>query len=187
MNQLTTSNWIEIISIIASLTVSFASIWIALKSLNRAEKSAKALEVSNFNAERPYVTIYSTGLNTGVMSFHKFLIIKNFGKSAAKVKLITYTGELDANNQSRNLTSLHDFVLAPGMSVRSNIDAAFKNTVIFHVEYSDLQGHSFNETFDVNFGFGDTLVYAEASKGNMPKGYNELIAALHIIAQQLQD
>lgn len=191
------SDWIQIFSIFASLAVLIISVCIALKSLNRAEKSAKATEIANFNATRPYVTIYSNSLDTGLLAIHKYLIIKNFGKTAAKVKTIDFNGELDEINKERKLRSLHDFVLAPGMSVRTVISANFSKTIMFQVTYSDLENNQFKEDYKVNFGFSDDLVFAKASAeandevkaeiNRLPKGYVEVISALNVIAQQLQN
>ncbi|MGV0167145.1 hypothetical protein ACRYI5_00935 [Furfurilactobacillus sp. WILCCON 0119] len=185
MTHLTTDNWIQIIGIIASFTASTVSVTIAVLALLQTRKAALRTKDIAFNESRPYVTIYMTALDTGVMSMHKYLVIKNFGKSAANISSIIPKGNLDKPNQERKLASLKNFVLAPGMSVRANVNANFSDTVIFEVMYTDANKNTFNDTFSVNFGYGDDLIYEEASKSGLPDGVNEIIAALNIIAQQL--
>lgn len=187
LSQLTPSNWVQIFSTVATLIVSVVSITIANSSLKQTKQAAIDTKKSEFNATRPYVTIYSNVISTGIMSIHKFLIIKNFGKTAAQVKSIEFSPQLDKSNQERNLASLHNFVLAPGMSIRAEVDQKFGEVVTFKVKYCDFEMHKFYESYNVNFGFENDVRYSEADNSALPAGVKEIVNALNIIAQQLQD
>lgn len=190
---LTVSNWIQIIGIIVTFITTLVSLWIALRSLRLSKKSidmatesAEQTKLSAFNANRPYVVAYTTSLDSGLMSIHKYLIIKNFGKSAAMIHTIHTSDELDDSNSDKKLESLTNFTLAPGMSIPATVDSNFMETVTFNIVYSDLDNHKFEESFPVNFGFMSSVRFETSSIANLPEGFNELIAAINVVSQQIQ-
>ncbi|KAF0361404.1 hypothetical protein [Pediococcus acidilactici] len=191
--KLSASNWIQIIGILVSTLSAIISLVIAVKSLKTSQRSielaansAEQTKISTYNANRPYVVAYTTSIETGMMSMHKYLIIKNFGKSAAHVSSVIPLSDLDSANKERKLKSLKDFTLAPKMSIPIIVDSNFMDTIKFEIIYNDLDDHKFDEIFEVNFGFMQDIKYATASKSNLPGGFNELIAAINILAQQIQ-
>jgi hypothetical protein len=192
-SQFTITNWISVIGIIVSSITTIVSLAVAVKSLKTSQKSielaansAEQTKLSTYNANRPYVVAYTTSIETGLMSMHKYLIIKNFGKSAAHVSRVLPLNDLDSTNKERKLKSLKKFTLAPKMAIPIIIDSGFMDTIKFKIIYSDLEGHKFDETFEVNFGFMQDVKYETASRSDLPSGFNEIIASINILAQQIQ-
>ncbi|HBH6328674.1 recombinase family protein [Enterococcus faecium] len=65
------------------ILVSCISLAIALGSLYQSKKSIQLTENSILSANRPYVVIYIETLDT--VYFERYIVIKNFGKSAARI------------------------------------------------------------------------------------------------------
>ena len=70
------------------ILVSCISLAIALSSLYQSKKSIQLTEKSILSANRPYVMFYIETLDT--VYFEKYIVIKNFGKSAAKILDLTF-------------------------------------------------------------------------------------------------
>lgn len=193
VSQFTITNWITIVGIIVSSITTVVSLVVAVKSLKNSQKSielatnsAEQTKISTYNANRPYVVAYTTNIETGLMSMHKYLIIKNFGKSAAHVSSVIPLTKLDSTNSDRQLDSLKDFTLAPNMSIPIVFNSDFMNTVEFEIIYNDLENNKFDEKFNVNFGFMKDIKYEIASRSDLPAGFNEIIASINVLAQQIQ-
>lgn len=93
----TTAEMIQILTAVASLVISVVAIWQARKSIKLTESSIR-------DANRPYVTIYVETLDT--VYFEKLLVVKNYGKTAAKIVELTFHSKLDKINEGKNLQSL---------------------------------------------------------------------------------
>ena len=110
--ELTSSDIIEIIGIIASLITSIVAIVISIATLRQNSKMLK-------ESTRPYVTIYIDSITICEQS--SYFILKNFGNSPAYITDFQYDPILRKTNQKKKiLQDQFDFVkgiiLAPGQS-----------------------------------------------------------------------
>ncbi|MBC1567291.1 hypothetical protein HCJ20_00025 [Listeria sp. FSL L7-1425] len=150
---MTTSDWIQVLSIIATLIISTASIVIASKSL-------KLTKISIESANRPYVTCYLDMVIVG--HYQKYLIIKNFGASSAIIKNISFLGEIILENEN-NLESLHETIIAPNQKFIISFDKEVpdKSIISVVISYQGFQGNMFKEEFQLNPNFSKDIVYVE--------------------------
>lgn len=89
MIRLSVENWINIISIVVSTTISIASIFIAIKTLKITSKSI-------YDSNKPYITVFIERINV-VSTPNFYLVIKNFGKTGAKILEINFDSKFDKN------------------------------------------------------------------------------------------
>ena len=143
--SLTTSDIIEIISIITSLIVSIIAIFISVKSLKQAqitnEQNNKMLE----EATRPYIAIYLDSIT--ICEQDSFLVLKNFGQSPGLITLFEFdpilkTLEPNDTDIGKLINSQYDIVkgltLAPGQSkmMYCNVPKLSKDTLTFKIGYT---------------------------------------------------
>ena len=76
INSFDISDWIQILSIVATTIISIVSVLIATKSLRLIRKSIE-------DANRPYTGCYVEMIEVG--HFQKCFVIKSFGKTPAKI------------------------------------------------------------------------------------------------------
>ncbi len=107
---MSTSDIISIISIIATFVASAVSIIIAILAL---KQSSQSLE----EAIRPYVVIYTQ--YTQVRTGHFYIVIKNFGQTAATITKISCNRDLSPYTfNEKNLFDTNKMIsLAPNQSI----------------------------------------------------------------------
>ncbi|EHT4843814.1 hypothetical protein KX880_002886, partial [Listeria monocytogenes] len=149
--NMTTSDWIQLLSIIATLIISTVSIVIASKSL-------KLTKISLESANRPYVTCYLDMVTVG--HYQKYLIIKNFGSSSALIKDIKFIGEPPFKYR-KDLGSLHETTIAPNQKFIFLFEkkAPTKSIVSVIISYQDSLGNFYKEVFQLNPNFSKDMVY----------------------------
>lgn len=133
--SLTTSNIIDILGILAALIPSLVAIAISLKTL---KQNSQMIEDSS----RPYLMIYSAC--THIVSPSCYLILKNFGQSAAYVDSFTYDFDLGkctvSGSRGEPFQNIDGTCIAPGQSFRAIIDynkvISQTDKINFHISYS---------------------------------------------------
>lgn len=164
--HLSPSNWIEIVSIIASLVTSVTAIVISVLTLKTTKESID-------EANRPYVVAY---LNWEWIDEHlrEFLVIKNFGVTGATINSIDYSEPwINSHNQKPIFYDMNDYFIAPSQKYVSlaEVDATGKghprsrtNPITLTINYS-WNGHSdsFKHTFTT-----DAWKQFEASRAESP-------------------
>lgn len=172
---MTTSDWIQIISIIATLFISTVSIIIALKSLKLTKSSIES-------ANRPYVSCYLDMVSVG--HYQKYLVIKNFGFTPAIILKISFIGELALKNRS-DLDSLHETTIAPNQKFAIVYDkkAFNKSIVSVMINYQDLHGNLYEELFQINPNFTEDLVSANSKQEDNTDKYYILKNIFHEITK----
>lgn len=144
------SDWIQVIAICISLLVSVVSIL-------QTRKSIKMTENSVFEANRPYISIFVETLDT--VYFEKYLAIKNFGQTSAKILELEFQTKLDSSNERFKLQSLVGGTIAPGQKFTSSLDADFNDLVIVSLTYQDMDGNNYQEKFDVKTDMAKQLLW----------------------------
>ena len=98
--QLSPSDLIQIAGIIVSLICSLIAIAISLKTL---KQNSKMIE----NSTRPYIGIYIA--STYIRDVSCYLVVKNFGQSAATIRSFTYDFDLAKLNRSPSSRQLKKY------------------------------------------------------------------------------
>lgn len=149
------SDWIQVIAICVSLFVSVVSILQTRKSIKMTEKSV-------FDANRPYVSIFVEALDT--VYFEKYLVIKNFGNTSAKILSIAFKTDLDEWNNKYKLQTLVDGSIAPGQKFTSSLDESFNELIVVSISYEDLDGNIYTDLFNVKTDMSKRLLWSAKSK-----------------------
>ncbi|WP_270993504.1 hypothetical protein [Listeria seeligeri] len=172
---MTTSDWIQIISIIATFLISTVSIIIALKSLKLTKNSIES-------ANRPYVACFLDMVSVG--HYQKYLVIKNFGSTPAIIKKISFIGEITLKNRI-DLDSLHETTIAPNQKFAIVYDkkASNKSIVTVKINYQDLHGNLYEELFQINPNFTKNLVSATSKQEDNTDKYYILKNIFHEITK----
>lgn len=129
------------LEMIQSIT-SIVAVTIAICTL---KQTAKQIEEST----RPYLTVYQTRINLG--EIRNILILKNFGKSAAKINSIEYDEkllELSYADKLKPFASTIGTTIAPGQSFKCEIKSATSEDFIvnFKIKYSSLSEKEYLDT-----------------------------------------
>lgn len=128
------------LEMIQSIT-SIVAVIIAICTL---KQTAKQIEEST----RPYLTVYQTRINLG--EIRNILILKNFGKSAAKINSINYDEKLLKLSYFENYEPFKSTVgttIAPGQSFKCEIKPSVSKDfeVVFDISYTSLSNKEYNE------------------------------------------
>lgn len=174
-NLFTKAEIIQILSVLVSLVIGVISTIIAVKTLRQNHKMIE-------ETSRPYVMIY-----LGITNFQSptaYLIVKNFGKSAAHITGISCDYDLSMISLDENhipFSHLVKTTLAPGQSIRYivNLMTTIKeNDVLnFNLQYES-EFKKYSEKCTINPASEADAPYARAATDE-----HELI----IISYALQD
>ena len=129
--------------------ISCISLAIALVALYQSKKSIQLTEKSILSANRPYVMIYIETLDT--VYFERYIVIKNFGKSAARILDLSFTSKLDTKNDIYQLESLVGGIIAPNQKFTISVDPNFNEAITGKIKYQDLNGIIYEVDRDNNF------------------------------------
>lgn len=108
LNSLSLSDLIEVIGIIVSFLTSIVAIIISVKTL---KQNSKMIEDST----RPYVVVYNSLVNGGLSPI-QFMIVKNFGQSAAKIVSLNITPKVNVTYSDELFANLSNQTIAPSQS-----------------------------------------------------------------------
>lgn len=148
---MTLSDKIQLAGILTSTVVSIISITIAVFSL---KQNNKMLESSS----RPYISIYLRKIN--VTRPEHYIVVKNFGSSAALIKKFEADVDLKLLNPSRNFpedifpfSNIVNTLIAPNQSLFSYfiLDKALEHfeNITFDIEYSS-DSKTYKDTITLN-------------------------------------
>lgn len=151
------SDWIQVIAICISLFVSVISILQTRKSIKMTEKSV-------YDANRPYVSVFVETFDT--VYFEKYLVIKNFGQTAAKILELEFQTKLDSSNEQFKLQSLVGGTIAPGQKFTSSLDSDFNDLVVVSFSYQDMDGNIYHEQVDVKTDMSKQLLWHSQTKSS---------------------
>lgn len=161
------TDWIQAVVAVISLITSIIAVVISVKSLRLTQKSI-------LDANRPYVTMYLDAVDT--IYFSKDLVIKNFGKTSARIDNIEFDTELDQLNKEKKMQSLIGGTIAPSQKFTTTLKNDFSKMLTVHVQYSDLNGKKYEETIVIKTDMGKDLLWS--SKTNS-KDSTEATAIKH--------
>ena len=145
---LSTSDWIELIGIVASLITGIIAIIISVKTL---KQNSIMIEEST----RPYIVVYREYVQV-LSSIHEYLVIKNYGKTGATIDSLSIEPPYEKTDLPKKV-SISDGIsgqfLAPSQSLTTVLFAnAFKNNrtgiTRFTISYHTLE-KSYSDTFTI--------------------------------------
>ena len=142
--QRTTFDYLIVIIPIVISVISVISVIISTVNLYLTKQSI-------YNATKPVVTPYIEIING--LSFQKNLVIKNFGKTPARITNLKFYSKLDEFNERFKMKSVIGSFIAPGQKFSTNISDTFEDDIILTLEYIDSFGKitTVNETLKTNF------------------------------------
>lgn len=177
MNPITisTSDLIQIIGIIISLISGIIAIVISVLTLRQNNKMIE-------NSTRPYVVIYNDLVN-GAGTPIQFLIIKNFGQTAAKINSIEILPkDIDFTYSKQLFSNMSDQIIAPGQSYSTafKLSEACSDTVLsIKINYST-DRISYSETFSISQKAISDHIHSKVKS-------NDISHSLEIISGSFQD
>lgn len=138
-------------------------------------------------ANQPYISIYVEFIDTVTAS--KYIVIKNFGKTSAKITGITYSKSFVNEEGFPQLASVVNSMVAPSQKFMSFIDNKFKDSLTAFVEYEDLNGRKYTDAFPLKFSATDQLLWVGTNtpekKDSDSDETNAIRAAAHLIAKHM--
>ncbi len=156
--KLSTSDKIQIISIIATTLISVVSVIIAVATLRQTNKITE-------EANRPYVVIYLEVIQV-TSSFTYYLVIKNFGASGAIIDSVSYFPDFQNKFKNKPFSKLENHFIAPNQSLSTA--CCFQKPYIpitFVINYH--QGKKFyTESFIINPEATSSILITKSAPSN---------------------
>lgn len=158
-NDLTVSDQIQIISIVASTTISIVSVLIAVFTLRQTNKITK-------EANRPYISISLEYITVTALK-DIYLVIKNHGQTGAIINSITFSREPDFLLGAQIFENLTNSFIAPTQTISTNCN--FEDSpepITVFIEYS--QGRTvYKEQFPLNPKAVQNIIYSQTSSHHL--------------------
>lgn len=155
---LSTSDVIEIASIITGSLLSIISLWIAVKSLKQSQKSIELAELSIEESNRPYVVVYRDFvqiLNTA----HEYLVIKNFGNTGATIDSLEISPPYsDSDVHFDNFKNINNTFIAPRQSINSAVFANSANNRRTGITKISIKYHTDHKTYSDVFCINEDIM-----------------------------
>ncbi|MCU4809604.1 hypothetical protein [Bacillus cereus] len=159
------TDWIQIAGIIASTIISISSIIIAVKSLKLTQKSIE-------DANRPYITCFISAIDTGFLA--KYFIIKNFGKTSARIINIEFNKELTELGRNGSIDSIINTTIVPNQKFMTVVPSQMNDIIDVTITYEDSNKKLFKETYTINFGYSKDLVYKVVNQSGLDSTANTM-------------
>ncbi|MBC2241823.1 hypothetical protein [Listeria booriae] len=158
------------IAVITGITA-IISVIIAVKSLKLTQKSIE-------DANKPVVVCYLDMVDVGF--YHRYFVIKNFGKTPAKIINISFEN-LQNKIGRNNLGSLKGTLIAPNQKFVISIDNDYDNkeNLTVTIIYEDSNKNQFDEVFILNPNFSKDISFTRSSLSSLSKEANELRNMYH--------
>lgn len=152
---MTTSDIIEVLSIITSTIIGLISIYYSNKAIKIASNANKLTAEITAETNRPVVVAYLETVE--IESFHKYMVIKNFGHTPATILDLKFMQSID--EYDFNMSSLIGYTIAPSQKFMHVIDNDLKGTVIINIIYQTVTGQNFDEVYQVKLNATEKLFW----------------------------
>mgnify|MGYP003621982487 CR=1 FL=1 len=152
---MTTSDIIEVLSIITSTIIGLISIYYSNKAIKIASNANKLTAEITAETNRPVVVAYLETIE--IESFHKYMVIKNFGNTPATILDLKFMQSID--EYDFNMSSLIGYTIAPSQKFMHVIDNDLKGTVIINIIYQTVTGQNFDEVYQVKLNATEKLFW----------------------------
>ncbi|HEM3681599.1 TPA: hypothetical protein ACGO1P_001622 [Streptococcus suis] len=152
---MTASDIIEVLSIITSTIIGLISIYYSNKAIKIASNANKLTAEITAETNRPVVVAYLETVE--IESFHKYMVIKNFGNTPATILDLKFMQSID--EYDFNMSSLIGYTIAPSQKFMHVIDNDLKGTVIVNIIYQTVTGQNFDEVYQVKLNATEKLFW----------------------------
>lgn len=153
------SDIINIISIIASTSVSIVSIYYSQKAVKIASDANKLTSEITEEANRPVIVAYLDTIE--INDFHKYLVIKNFGNTSATILDLKFSKDVDT--LGFNMSSLIGYTMAPSQKFMHVLDNDLKDTIAVNIIYKNQTGKTYDEEYLVKTDATSKLLWIGSS------------------------
>lgn len=153
------SDIINIISIIASTSVSIVSIYYSQKAVKIASDANKLTSEITEEANRPVIVAYLDTIE--INDFHKYLVIKNFGNTSATILDLKFSKDVDT--LGFNMSSLIGYTMAPSQKFMHILDNDLKDTIAVNIIYKNQTGKTYDEEYLVKTDATSKLLWIGSS------------------------
>ena len=153
------SDIINIISIIASTSVSIVSIYYSHKAVKIASDANKLTSEITEEANRPVIVAYLDTIE--INDFHKYLVIKNFGNTSATILDLKFSKNVDT--LGFNMSSLIGYTMAPSQKFMHILDNDLKDTIAVNIIYKNQTGKTYDEEYLVKTDATSKLLWIGSS------------------------
>ena len=153
------SDIINIISIIASTSVSIVSIYYSHKAVKIASDANKLTSEITEEANRPVIVAYLDTIE--INDFHKYLVIKNFGNTSATILDLKFSKDVDT--LGFNMSSLIGYTMAPSQKFMHILDNDLKDTIAVNIIYKNQTGKTYDEEYLVKTDATSKLLWIGSS------------------------
>ncbi len=153
------SDIINIISIIASTSVSIVSIYYSHKAVKIASDANKLTSEITEEANRPVIVAYLDTIE--INDFHKYLVIKNFGNTSATILDLKFSKDVDT--LGFNMSSLIGYTMAPSQKFMHILDTDLKDTIAVNIIYKNQTGKTYDEEYLVKTDATSKLLWIGSS------------------------
>lgn len=171
---MTITDWIQAFSSVVALIIST----FAVVQTYKIQK----------DSSKPYINVYFEFIDTVTAS--KYISIKNFGKSPARITYLRFSKKLDPANEDTQMQSIIGTTLAPNQKVMTFIDNEYNEKLTATIHYIDKRNHKYSETFPLNLNVdGFTWITENLpsidTRGETPEA-RAIRIATHAILKKLQ-
>ncbi|KAI3350759.1 hypothetical protein FDB30_03650 [Clostridium botulinum] len=155
-NSLSTTDKIQILSIIFSSLLSLISVCIALGTLKQTNKIS-------LDSNRAYIIFY---IDKNRAESSSNLVIKNFGKTGGKLISLTLDPTLDYEKSKigvlvKPITNYSNIFLAPGQSIKSAFFFESYPDTKFNISISyETCGKLYNESYTIDLDYYESILEA---------------------------
>lgn len=169
---------IETISAIVTALTAIGAVVISVLTLKQNNKMI-------YEANKPIIEIYIHGID--VHHPHKYIVVKNFGKTAAKITSISFNKSLDRFNNERKLSSLVGTTIAPGQSFYTTYDKSFTEKLVATISYtSNIMKHEEFQHFNLDFAQLDSLAYTHVTTPSMSDESKAIINGIEALIKSIK-
>lgn len=177
---LSSSDKIELFSIITSLITSIVAIVISITTLRQSNKAI-------IESSRANIVFY---IEKSKYKFLHTLVIKNFGNSIGKILFISTNPKIDwsktkmANIPVKPITDFNNICLVPNQSIKSDFDFRNFDTNVINVclKYETL-GKPYIENYNLTLDITNNIAHIEPDTSTVQKG----LKAIHNSIQELSE
>ena len=152
---MTLSEIIEILSIIFSTIIGAISIYYSNKAIKIASEANKLTAEITADANRPVVVAYLETVE--IESFHKYMVIKNFGNTPATILDLKFMRSID--KYDFNMSSLIGCTIAPSQKFMHFINDETEGIVRVNIIYQTATGQHFDEVYQVKLNATEKLFW----------------------------
>ena len=156
---MTAGDWIQVIAIVISTIISVISIIIAVKTLKQTNQITK-------EANRAYLvaTLEYTAL-TSIKTI--YLVIRNYGNTAATIKNITCSRDVDFFLDLEIFENIVNTSIAPHQSITTVCDFRNNNTPFtLTIEYIQ-DNDTYTDTYTLSPQAMQNIIYSQTADSNM--------------------